>query len=500
MGILVLFAVMLAAAVLAARAPLAALLTTIFLASWNGLIIDIGLQLTAYQMFLLPLAGVTLLRALLPGWRSSSIAAGGWLLAFVLYGVIWSMLMMGFLPEANVAGGALRNANARAVIQIVLFLLYLTPVLLVGWLMTRRDDLAACGRIYVASAVVLAAIGWVQLALWYATGSNPIQVSALAAALGGAEQYNRQGAFGFAQLQIYRMNSFAGEPRQLGTTLVLAMLLIQAYALTATRPPMLRLLALWLFLFSAAAATYSTSAAAIWLIGTAVELPAAWLLRIPVRRSGGAMAGAALVVVAVLGLAVAAAETRGIPVVKLIAERTVERLDESGAVEDFDLAILAYLDRHPGDAVTGLGIGDAHLYAAPFLDPIFAVYAENTVFSAKTGYLKLISEIGLIGLGLFLAWYARLAVLAARAVRGDPALAALLPVGAVTLAVYLANSGAANEFWLTAGLLTAASARVACDGAKRGGPGALAKPRNTWSGREDSNLRPLPPEDSALPG
>ena len=23
---------------------------------------------------------------------------------------------------------------------------------------------------------------------------------------------------------------------------------------------------------------------------------------------------------------------------------------------------------------------------------------------------------------------------------------------------------------------------------------------NEWSGREDSNLRPLPPEDSALPG
>src|SRR3546814_5122116 len=31
-------------------------------------------------------------------------------------------------------------------------------------------------------------------------------------------------------------------------------------------------------------------------------------------------------------------------------------------------------------------------------------------------------------------------------------------------------------------------------------PLEFMKPRRKWSGREDSNLRPLPPEDSALPG
>lgn len=458
MGLFVILAIMLAAAALAATRPRAAVLTAIFLAPWNGLVVDLGVQVSAFQTVLLPLAGVTLVRSLQPGWQPRRIAASGWFLAFLIYGIGWSIVMMGFLPEAEVFGGALRNSTTRSTIQIGLFLFTVCPVALIAWLGLRGDDLAACGRIYVVSGLVLAVIGWVQIAIWYATGSNPIQVAAISTALGGSEQYNRQGVFDFAQIAIYRMNSLAGEPRQLGTALVLAMLIIQAHALTALRPRTPRLLGVWLFLLASAAATYSTSAVALWLVGSLVQLPAAWLFRVPVRRSVGSMGGAALLVVAGLGLAIAAGEARGIPVIDLISQRTIERIDTDGAVEDFDLAILSYLEANPGSAVTGVGIGDAHLFAGPYLDPLFAVYAEATVFTAKTGYLRLISEVGLIGFALFLAWYARLNLLAARAVRGDPALAALIPAAATFVTVYMANSYTGNEFWMTAGILTAACA------------------------------------------
>lgn len=468
MGILVILAFMLAAAVLAATRPRAAVLTAIFLAPWNGLIVDLGVQVSAFQTVVLPLAGVTLVRSLQPGWQNVRIAASGWFLAFLVYGIGWSIVMMGFLPEAEVFGGALRNSTARSTIQIALYLFTVCPVALIAWLGLRGDDLAACGRIYVAAGVVLAVIGWLQIAIWYATGSNPIQISAISTLLGGAEQYNRQGAFDFAQIAIYRMNSLAGEPRQLGTALVLAMMIIQAHALTAVRPRTSRLLGLWLFLLASAAATYSTSAAALWLVGSLVQLPAAWLFRVPVRRSAGSMAGAALLVVTGLALAVAAGEARGIPVVDLIAQRTIERIGSDGAVEDFDLAILGYLQANPGSAVTGVGIGDAHLYAGPYLDPLFAIYAEGTVFAAKTGYLRLISEVGVIGLALFLAWYARLTFGVSRAVRNDPSLAALVPAAATFVTVYMANGYISNEFWMVAGTLTAAcAARVP---ARRGVP------------------------------
>ncbi|TRW14861.1 hypothetical protein [Glacieibacterium frigidum] len=458
MGAIIIFAILLFAVGLAATRPRAAVLTCVFLAPWYGLVADFGVQVYAYQLFLLALLGVTIVRSLQPGWQPRSVALSVWLGTFLLYGICWSIIKMGFLPDADVAGGALRNSTTRSIIQIGMLLFSVSPVALLSWLALRGDDLAACGRIYVVSGVVLAVIGWIQLAIWYATGSNPIQISAISTLLGGAEQYNRAGAFGFAQLAIYRMNSLAGEPRQLGTALVLAMLVIQAYALTAVRPRTLRLLGVWLFLLVSAAATYSTSAVALWIVGSLVQLPAAWLLRVPVRRSVGSMGGAALLVFIGVGLAVAAGEARGIPIIDLLAERTIERIDSDGAVEDFDLAILSYLTEHPADAITGLGIGDAHLYAAPYLEPLFLIYAEGTVFAAKTGYLRLISEVGFIGFALFLAWYGRLNFAVAHAVRRDPGLAALIPMSATFLTVYLANSAIGNEFWMVAGILTAAAA------------------------------------------
>lgn len=456
MGAVILLAILVLAVGIAAARPRAAVLVCVFLAPWSGLVADFGVQVTAFQVFLLALLGVTVVRSVQPGWRPGAVFGSAWIGAFLIYGVCWSIWMMGFLPQVEVVGGALRNSTTRSMIQIFMLLFTVSPVALLSWLKLRNDEIAACGRIYIVSGIVLAVIGWLQLTIWYATGNNPIQISAISTLLGGSEQYNRQGAFGFAQIAIYRMNSLAGEPRQLGAALALAMLVIQAHALTAERPKTLRLLAIWVFLLASATATYSTAAAGTWLIGTLVQLPAAWLFGVRVRRSARSMATAALLVVGGLGLVVGAAEARGIPVLDLLAERTFERIDATGAVEDFDLAIIDFLKANPDDAVTGIGIGNAHLYAAPYLDPLFAVYAESNVFSAKTAYLRFISEVGFIGFAMLLAWYARLCFAGGRAVRGVTEIAPLLPISVTMLAVYLANALSGNEFWMTAGILTAA--------------------------------------------
>ena len=456
MGFLVILLLLAAATLLALRSIRAALLVTIFLAPWNGLQADFGLTVYAYQLALLPLTGVVLLRSLdrplnhpLP-----RLAAGGLFAAYALYAVIISLAVIGFLPDAEVSGGGLRSPTGRAMAQIIAFLFTLAPVIVIP-LAARRDDLAACGRIFIVSALVLAVIGWGQLAVWYATGSNPIDVGRISAALGGSDVYSHEGLFDFARLAIYRMNSLAGEPRQLGITLVLAMLIIQGFALAAPRPRALLLTGMWLFLLVSTLATYSTSAAGVWVIGSVLQLPAMWITGVRSRRSLIAIGGAVLVLAAPIGIGIAAAEANGIPVIDLLSERTIDRIDENGAVEDFDLAILDYLTANPDAAIAGTGLGNIHLYATAYLDPQFAIYAQGNVFAAKTAYLRLISETGVIGLALFLLWYGRLVLLAGRALRPDPALAALAPFGVLMFAVYFARAEIYNDFFLTAGLLGA---------------------------------------------
>ncbi len=444
---------------LSIRAPRAALLVTVFLVPWNGLDVDIGLRVSAYQIAVAALLLVTGARSLQPGWRPARPAAGRLLVGFMVFAVLLSMVQVAFIPEADIATGALRTPVVRAVIQVGLFVFSISPALLIGWMMRSEDDVRTLLRTYLLSVVLLGLIGWLQLVVWYGTGTNPLPVGAVNEWLGGGGE-TRQGTFDFAALAINRMNSFAGEPRQLGGALVVAMLLIQSVMLFARAPDWRRLAPLWAYLLITAIATYSTSAVAIWLVGTSVQATLPRLLGARIQRSPGQLLAAVMAVAVPVALAIVVAEARGIPVIDLIADRTINRIEDNGAVEDFDLAILDYFRAHPESAVLGTGLGNAHLYAAPYLQPQFLWYAEGVVFTAKPQYLRLISEVGLVGLALFLAWYAALLIDVTRAVRRTgSALAPLIPAAVMTLAVFLATGQVAGEFWTMAGaLMVAASA------------------------------------------
>ena len=83
----------------------------------------------------------------------------------------------------------------------------------------------------------------------------------------------------------------------------------------------------------------------------------------------------------------------------VLEERTLGRT----YIEDFDGAILRFLADQPRHLWIGVGLGNAHLYANDYLS-VHARYAFDTAFVAKGGYLRLLSELGVIGLLLFLGW------------------------------------------------------------------------------------------------
>lgn len=451
-AVLLIFAAMLA---LAIASPRAAMLTSAFFMPWNGLDIDIGLRITVYQLALAAIVVVTLVRLTQPGLNPARIAAWPLFAGFVLYAMIWSLLQIGVLPQLRITTEGLRGPTVRAVIQILLFLFAVSPVVVTPLVLRNRNDVMAMGRLFIAGAIVLSFIGWVQLALWYATGTNPLPIGAFGNALGGGYSEARSGSFALDALNIYRMNSLAGEPRDLGIAVIIAMLAVQAQALVATRPAGGRLLLVWAVLFFTMLATLSTSAIGLWIIATAALLPACWLFRVPVRRSGGQLGGLLVAIAVPLLLLISGLEASGIPILDILAERTIERLGSDGAIEDFDLAIMSYLQTSPMAATTGVGLGNAHLYATPYLDPLFALYAEGNVFVAKTQYLRFISEIGVVGLALFLGWTLSLTMETARCVRHDDDLAGVIPTAAAVLVVAMGSFQAITISYAVAGAMAA---------------------------------------------
>ena len=442
--------------------PKISLYMVIFLAPWQGLDIDIGLRLTAYQIFLAAVVIATFIRIANNKIKKSVLPGESALYFFILYGIVLSLIQMISLPipDEQITGGLLRSPEFRAVIQIFMFLFTISPVFLVPWILRRPEELLNAGRVYLWSAIILAILGWFQLLVWYGTGVNPIPIGLVNDILSGAESV-RQGSYVFMDLSIYRMNSFGGEPKGLGSALVIAVLIIQIVLTTMKTVGVRKLIYLWVFMALSTIATLSTTAFILWVIGTLAHLVAQKFLRLArgnLKVSVGWIIGVLLVVMFFLGLG---AQMIGIPITDMILDRTVNRVSESrlGIFEDFDSAILNYLIDYPVSAITGVGFGNIHLYADSYLDPLSAVYAGGGVFVAKAQYLRMISEVGIIGVVLFLFWYSQLIFLTNRRlnkVMGSVDLKILIPIGSTILLTYMAAGYVAAQFYLMSGVISAA--------------------------------------------
>lgn len=433
----------------------AAMLATAFLLPFTGLDVDVGLRITLYQVATMAVLAICVIRLTQPGFQPPPLAASWLFGAFLLWSIIWSLLQLGVIPQPRVGDSIFRSPSVRAAIQIMLFVFAVSPVVVTPMAIDRLDDVRRMGRLYLTGVVVLVAIGYVQLLVWYGTGSNPIPIEAFNGWLGGRNAGDVSGVFGFEALRIYRMNSFAGEPRELGTAVALALLLLQCHALVVRNAGGWRMLLLWLWLFLALLATFSTSGLVLWGAASLTLLPACWLFRIPVERSPSQLIGAVLVILVPALLVITAVQLSGFDIIGLLAERTIDRLGTDGAVEDFDLAIRDFLIAHPDMLLGGTGLGNAHLYATPYLDPLFALYAEGNVFVGKTLYLKMISEIGLIGFALFLAWYGWLALQTRLSMVLPTPLAAIVPLAGATLAVNFGTSLTTATTYAIAGAMAA---------------------------------------------
>lgn len=436
--------------------PRRGLQAIVFLLPWALLTVDVGLLVSASQIALVAFISRMFVRSLYPGWQPARIAAGGFLAAFALYAVILSIIQIPFLPNIALDVSGARAPLPRAIASIVMFLLTISPAVVVAWGIRSGRDVVDLARTYIVSVLILAVIGWFQIAIWYGTGVNPLPITVVDTLM-GAPVEARQGAFEFDNLAIYRMNSLAGEPKGMGRAAVYAMMVLQAIGATTSVIPRWKLLGIWLFLAATTIATMSTSAFLIWIIGTALQFPTAALFGIRWRVSFARILVMLSFVAIPVTLAMTALQASGIPVVDLLAARTIERIDSNGAIEDFDLAIIDFLKDNPALALTGVGLGNVHLHATRYMGVEFQHYATGKIFVAKTQYLRLISETGIIGLLLFLTWFLVLLIDTAVAVRRESAAAfvPIIPIATMTLVVFMAAGGLADEFYVLVGIMSA---------------------------------------------
>jgi hypothetical protein len=377
------------------------LYTVIFFAPWQGLDFDIGVRLTCFRIMIMALFIVSLVNLSIRKRPSVASRTSGILKLFMFYAVTLSLFQVPFLPDVYVVGGSLRSPEARAVIQLLYFAILLSPILILPMYFRDEHDFIFAGKVFISSLLVLACLGWFQLLSWYLIGWNPFPIG-LMTYLGGDQSLLREGTFDFG-LPIHRMNALGGEPKYLGQGFALGLVLIQTVwgAIRVTRTYNATRWS-WIVLFVSMLFTYSTSAIILWVLGSIVQVAIYVvqndrMLILPRFLKNVTFVTLIILVIAILGWNVGQSIQSSVDIPDLFRTRTIDRLN----LEDFDSATLSFLTHEPGWLVLGVGMGNVHLYADQYL-PAYAVpYASGTAFRAKTGALKLLSELGIAG---FFLW------------------------------------------------------------------------------------------------
>lgn len=383
------------------------LLVVVFFSSWMGLDADIGLRISGYRIALLSLIIAFIVTVLAKKMVQRPASSGGnsLLYLFICYAVLSSLYALPSLPTVSLDSGLMRSGILRPLFQIIMFGLAITPLFFIPTILTNLEDIVHCGRVYLVSITILAFLGWVQLILWYGIGYNPFPIGIVNAVLSGAiSSQLREGVDWIGNFPIYRMNSFGGEPKGLAQAIAVGLLILQSGVahLPSLRIRRGRLIGLWLFLILSLVFTWSTSGIFLWLIGT-LSIAILGLIGIYKRENRTYVLGGFFISI-VIGATVLVTPvyTGSTGYVGGVSSLITKRFVDRNPIEDWDGVVLNFLRHEPEYVFVGVGLGNVHLFADKYIPPIARYYMEGNIFVAKSGYLKIISELGIIGFILFL--------------------------------------------------------------------------------------------------
>lgn len=356
----------------------------VFSLPWGGLLIDVGVQLTIdrFISFIMLLLAVPLI---------GKLAKLGPVFIFLIYAfVVTCVLSLLFLPETANEFPPLRG-KYRWAIQIAMWSLMLAPVFFFQTL-KKIGEIQKIYKILLISVIILCVLGCVQVLSYFLFNFDPFPIGILS-----SEEVQKQGIFVFKGTPILRMSSLGGEPKHIAYSIVtvLSIMYIQILYDRNRRSISKKELIIFLFLFLSLVLTFSTQGFILLLVDLFfIMFVSVYVLKdIRIKK--------VIYVVFLLFILLYLLFYFERNILLLLQERTIVRLQETGFIEDWNKAVLGFLREHPKYWLTGVGLGNIHLYAQNYIPAQAPLYMSENVFVAKSGFFRLISEVGFIGFLFF---------------------------------------------------------------------------------------------------
>ena len=365
----------------------------VFFIPFFGIDYDVGVRYTISQLTLLLLNASFFITVVTNTHLLKLKGLNRSVMLFLLYAFISAFLLskfvIDFIPTQN--PGFLRN-EGRYISQIINYSLLFSVFYIAYYHIKLLNDVYTLLKFFILGLVVTSLIGFSQEIIYILTG---IDITPLK----GGENGIRQAAiFDYFGLPMIRINSLSGEPKSLGMYATIGIIFIQTCN-TLQIKIIKRQNIFYVLFFIILILTLSTSGflllAILWILSEIILRYFKLMPRISVGKFFS------WIVVGILIIAFYE------PLDNIINDRVTER----DKIEDWDAVVLEGLKENPQYLVFGSGLGNIHNIAAPYIGRFENLgFMENNIFTAKSGYLRIISECGFVGFLLFLIFNAQIII------------------------------------------------------------------------------------------
>jgi hypothetical protein len=362
----------------------------LFLTPFRAINIDIGLSISMSEI--LTIIGVMFV-ILFQDHYILKIPKS--IVPYILYCILSTIIISLFFIEfIHVNEGNFLREKGRFIAQIIFNTIPVFGLmfLLSSGLRTKVQFLSAF-KILLLSILFLSLLGILQFIIFYISKIDifPIGINA-----DGQIRTASMGLFA-GILGWLRICSFGGEPKGLAAIVTVGALII--LTLNKFNIKFFNFNSLILpFFFLIILLTLSTGGIVLTIVISFLVLILAWFIRgIEWRILFKPYFFSVLALVILLFIKLKE------NIIEILEIRVVNRIvSEEEGIEDMDQTIISFLQDNPLWSIFGSGWGNIHNLAYKYIPTEYAWYLKDTIFVAKSGYLKIISESGFIGFILLL--------------------------------------------------------------------------------------------------
>lgn len=360
----------------------------IFVLPFLGWFYNIGLNLSMFQIIIFIIIFFNIISITLGKEKNLLHIKNNYINIFIFYSIFITMFMSNFIIEDFQQLGGFFRSEGRYLSQIILWLLYFSLIPIAYNYIKTLNDIYFYFKIYLHALILLLILGWIQFVIYKFTGTDIFPIDFY------DDGRARTGIWTYMGSGIFRISSLGGEPKGFAQSLIIGFFIIHIFNkmnISFFKFDLLLKIIIVITIFM----TLSTSGFVLFFILFFIYYIYLFFLgEIEIKLNLKKM----IILIGIMFSAVYLVNTNINFFSSVLNERV---LDRNIASEDYDQPIQDFLMAKSEYSIFGVGMGNIHNLSEKYINSQNKFYMANTIFVAKSGYLKLISELGFIGLFLF---------------------------------------------------------------------------------------------------